>query len=106
MAMIKCSECSKEMSTKAAACPNCGAKRPRSYVWLWVVLAIPVAFLAFGATVANTPEAKAKSTDRDAISLCWDEQAKKSNSAGGAQFIAGACELMKRNFVEKYGHKP
>lgn len=106
MALIACAECKREISTKATACPGCGAKRPKSKTWVWVLLGLPVVFLAFGAFVGNTPDAKERSQARDAIALCWSEQGKKSNSAGGAQFIAGACELMERRFVEKYGVKP
>ena len=29
MALIKCSECGNDLSTKAAACPHCGTKVPR-----------------------------------------------------------------------------
>ena len=31
MALVKCHECGREVSTEAAACPNCGAK-PRQSV--------------------------------------------------------------------------
>jgi len=39
MALIKCSECGKDVSTTAAACANCGAKpkKPASKVWYWVI---------------------------------------------------------------------
>src|SRR6476469_7596301 len=30
MALVACSECSKEVSTQARACPHCGAKRAKS----------------------------------------------------------------------------
>lgn len=30
MAMTSCKECGRELSTKAEACPNCGARRPRT----------------------------------------------------------------------------
>lgn len=106
MAMTTCSECKKEISSTASACPNCGAKPPKSKTWIWILLAIPVAFLAFGFSVSSTPQGKAESSARNAISMCWDSQEKKSNSAADARFIAGACEHMEQNFIEKFGHKP
>lgn len=55
MALIKCVECGKEMSTQAAACPHCGMKMPKRSVWPTVILsilavpaAIIVATLLFG----------------------------------------------------------
>ena len=38
MALIKCTECGKEISASAAACPNCGAKPPAKTSKLtWIV---------------------------------------------------------------------
>ncbi len=106
MALVACRECNKEISDKAAACPGCGAKVPKSKAWLWVLLALPVLFLGFGAMKANTPEGRAKSDARAAIDMCWSEQKKQLNSGGEAQFIAGACERMENDFVTKYGVRP
>jgi hypothetical protein len=54
----------------------------------------------------QSPEAKAKSNARHAIKQCWSEQEKKSNSPSQAQFVAGACEMMERQFTEKYQTTP
>lgn len=51
MALVKCKECGAEISDKAAACPQCGAKFKRFKWWLWGPLAIFLAFLAFGASI-------------------------------------------------------
>lgn len=32
MAIIKCKDCEKDVSSNAEACPNCGAKYPASYI--------------------------------------------------------------------------
>jgi hypothetical protein len=69
-------------------------------------LALLGAFLAFGFYVGSTPEGKEKQRKRDAISMCWSEQGRKSNSAGEAQFIAGACERMESDYIAKYGGRP
>ncbi len=37
MAMTKCKECGAALSTKAAACPQCGAKIKRTSVMTWLV---------------------------------------------------------------------
>jgi DNA-directed RNA polymerase subunit RPC12/RpoP len=73
--LIKCSECSKEVSDKATACPHCGApiaaqpvpvsapqERPvhvqvvkeKSNTWKWVIgvpVGLVIAFLIFGALI-------------------------------------------------------
>lgn len=49
MALIKCAECSREISSSARSCPGCGAKVPKLKLWLWIPLAAVGAFLAFGA---------------------------------------------------------
>lgn len=54
MAMIKCHECSEEISDSAAACPKCGAKKPRIKIWRWIIgapVAVFVAMLIYGSTI-------------------------------------------------------
>ena len=47
-----------------------------------------------------------KSHARDVISICWDDYNKKSNSSSEKQFIAGACEMLEKKFVDTYGVRP
>lgn len=56
MSMIRCRECGNEISTSAKACPQCGARPPRTSL-LWWLIGIPVAVLgaAFVSGV-STPE--------------------------------------------------
>ncbi len=126
MALIACSECNKEISDKAFSCPHCGAPRrsggqmqsggaaappapKKRSIWKWII-GVPVAgFLAlfvYGAYVTSTPDGRERSNERAAIDLCWSEQSRKSNTSGGARFIAGACERMERDFREKWGVNP
>jgi RNA polymerase subunit RPABC4/transcription elongation factor Spt4 len=44
MALVKCKECGEKVSTKAKACPKCGAKSPKkTSVVTWLVLVLIVA---------------------------------------------------------------
>jgi len=117
MALIKCGECGRDVSDKAAACPHCGAptvamaaaiKDPRKEVsnW-WLIVVIPIglfALLMIIGSLSGPPDEK--SSKRRAISLCWDDQKRKSLSPGTQQFIAGACEKMESDFRQKYGVNP
>lgn len=43
MALVKCNECGNEVSTKATACPKCGAARPKPtspVAWLVVIILV------------------------------------------------------------------
>lgn len=124
MALIPCGECGREVSDKAAACPHCGApvssgesvqnrrveeSQPRKTSrWKWVV-GVPVGtfiLLMIIGSCADTPEARERQSSREAIDLCWSEQAKKSNSPGASRFIAGACEKMENDYRRKWGRNP
>lgn len=119
MALVACAECAKEVSDKAAACPHCGAPTTasktndmesapqsppssgrKSNIWKWLV-GVPIGGFALlmivGSCAGNTPEGRARSSQRAAIELCWQEQAKKSNDPATARFIAGTCEKMERD---------
>lgn len=105
MALTTCSECNKEMSTTAKVCPNCGAtQNTSSGAWRWWVGIPLVLFIVM--IVAGQGGDKQKAQSRAAIDLCWNEQERKSLDPSGARFIAGACERMESEFIQKYGHKP
>lgn len=53
MALIKCEECSKEISDKASSCPSCGYKIAKShnyktYIIIGVVILVSIFVLIFG----------------------------------------------------------
>ena len=53
MALIKCTECGKEISSKAKICPHCGAKnkkRTSPSAWIILILALIFAFIYFSNT--------------------------------------------------------
>ena len=57
MALVKCKECSTEISTSAKACPKCGAKPPqKTSVVTWLVLAViaVVVFNSFSSDPGST----------------------------------------------------
>ena len=70
---------------------------------IWGGLALMAAFTYL---IWFPPQPTAKDYDRDAIEMCWKNQAKKSNSAGDSQFIAGACEMMESRFRKTYNVNP
>lgn len=121
MPLVACAECNATVSDKATACPHCGhpqtpieAPTPtppdttssaRSWVW-WIVgsaLAMILLSALFG---KNDPRRKDKADARAAINTCWSEQARKSFSPEAAQFVAGACERMEREFRDRFGTNP
>lgn len=106
MALISCHECGAEMSDQAAACPRCNAPRQKSKAWLWLAGGLAGIAVLFVLSAGNSPQANEKAKARRAIDLCWEDQRRKSLSAGTQQFIAGACEQMESRFVQKYGHRP
>lgn len=69
MALVACKECQKDVSTKAAKCPNCGVRLKANPMWvvLWVVAGLLAAFFLFGA-LASRPS-------RDAAAAFQPEQA-------------------------------
>lgn len=59
MALIKCSECGKEISSKAIACPQCGAKQSKPLHkrwWVRLLAIIMVVFFMLIISVVTDPE--------------------------------------------------
>lgn len=51
MALVKCKECGKEISSKASSCPNCGfviKKKGTSYSYLWVIILVALILIIIG----------------------------------------------------------
>ena len=51
MALVKCEECFKEMSTRADKCPNCGAPYKKVIGCSTIIIAAIIAILAFSTIV-------------------------------------------------------
>ncbi|MFK3741402.1 zinc-ribbon domain-containing protein [Massilia sp. TN1-12] len=109
MALIACHECGAQVSTEAAACPNCGArpqKAQRSRALLYALLGISVIFVTWALVRTPSAEEVASSDARMAISVCWDDQKTKSYEPSTARFVAGVCEKMERDYRAKFGRNP
>jgi hypothetical protein len=55
---------------------------------------------------SQSPDAQARSRQRDVIRRCWDEQEKKSLSPELARFVAGTCEKLEANYRTKWNREP
>ena len=68
MSLIKCPECSNEISTKAKSCPKCGWKASNSKWWLWLLL--PVVAIILALPYMGNLEPEYKKVARENKDLC------------------------------------
>lgn len=108
MALTACKECGNEISTKAKACPKCGAKVPRFKWWLWIPLGLIFFFFLIGLTANSRGGGASSEVDRarQVISLCWADYESKSLDPPTKRFAAAACERLENEFRQKYGRNP
>lgn len=108
MSLVQCKECKKEVSSSAKTCPHCGVKLRMGFFAksLIVVSVLFGVVVLIGLGLGSSPEGQARASERSAIELCWKEQGRKSFDAGTSQFVAGACEMMERNFRNKWNREP
>lgn len=116
MAIISCRECSGQVSDTAATCPHCGAaagkpqvvaiEKKSGNVWPWVVFGfmVLVMFIILNAVFSKPTEQDMAKKSYDACmdSLATDDRARRGNG----NFIAGACENMRNDYIRKYGNTP
>jgi hypothetical protein len=91
MALRPCAECGAKLSTKAVACPSCGAKPKKPAGCLPWGIGIIVAILL----IANVPDNKKASPDPAPVPLTAEEQAAKTKDAleSNARFVNTAATL-------------
>lgn len=111
MSLILCRECGKDVSTTAVTCPHCGAgvkvdSGPGVFGGLMWFFGGLVVVAMLWALLRDDPDREEKSRRRSAIELCWDQQKRKSATAGEARFIASACETMEAEFRGRFGVNP
>lgn len=115
MAMAPCAECGVQVSDKAAACPQCGARPGRfrpagNKTARVVILGVAGAFVgltALGLFVdTSSPELDEMSEAKRMIKLCWKEQERKSLDPETARVFAGTCEQLEADYKAKYRTSP
>lgn len=107
MAMTHCRECGAQISTKARACPACGAPPPgRIKWWLWLPLGLAAAFLGYGYVLSNTPDGQARAHQRSIIELCWQDYHRKSIPPDQKHHIAATCERLETDYRRQFGRRP
>ncbi len=115
MALIACVECGGKRSDSAANCPHCGAaialaaatvSKKSGGIWRWVV-GVPLGLFVFVMVLGTTNSDPEKTTARNAYKMCLGNlEANDRARAGNGNFIAGACEMMRNDFIKKYGTTP
>jgi hypothetical protein len=108
--MITCTECGKEYSDQAKACVHCGApnttksggclKAVLGLVAMVVVFAIIV--IALRAYTVDPQEV----IDSEAIKECRKTENDELLDIGARRLARDACDLMEKQYNEKYGHAP
>lgn len=102
MALIKCKECGKEISSQAESCPNCGRKKPKSTsVLTWIIAGILVCGVISAISesgkkdeqvaaeaqakavqlAAMTPEQRAAQVKHDADMVAMKTEVEEANTA-------------------------
>jgi hypothetical protein len=98
MALIKCKECGKEVSSSAKACPNCGHAPPkRTSGCAWVVAAFFLVVVIM-VIVGNRDIAKKENAEAARLAALTPEQRNAELAAAAATKERGsarfACELL------------
>lgn len=73
---------------------------------LYIAGGLVALLFAFGFASSSTPEGKERARQRAVISMCWDNQGRKSLSQGAGQFVSGVCEQKEREFSSRWGVNP
>ena len=105
MALIKCSECGHDVSTAAAACPNCGAKQRREEkpkrkgmsIGVWLAVGFGVWMLVF---MAMSARHVAETAQEAAAEIAQRAQAEKKRVAALTP-EQRAAEMKKREELER-----
>ena len=84
-------------------------KKTSGSLWKWL-LGVPAGGFALvmiiGTYAGRDPSVVARVAEKDAISYCWEQQARKSLDPATARFAASACERMESDFRTKWGFNP
>ncbi|GHH52439.1 zinc-ribbon domain-containing protein [[Pseudomonas] boreopolis] len=134
MALIQCSECGRQISDKASACPSCGAPAAvamrqvastsiashvpapgtsagaKVLMWIGIPVGVLVLLLAYGNKLANTPDGKARTQSRAEIAVCEqrvrDLKDDPRSTSGTIGFVMDTCAKMRSDYRGKWGREP
>jgi len=97
MALVKCRECGKERSTKAEACPHCGAKVKHTSTFTWVVGGIFALIVVSCISAINSSDerrnAEATKEATRVAALTPDQRAAEVKAAAAQKAIKDADEV-------------
>ncbi len=79
---------------------------PTWIIVLGIVLGILAVLLFISYLIGSTPEAQEQATDRKAIEMCENDLSKQPFGSGEAVIVRGACDILKKQFEQKYGRRP
>lgn len=93
MALIKCKECSKEVSDGAGKCPHCGAKVPKPAGMLaWLIGGLVVISIGIGAVGKNNPPPDTRTPEQRAA-----EEKTKQQEHNRAMITLAAVDTIRSN---------
>lgn len=108
--MIACKECGKEYSDQAKACVHCGAPNAtksggclKAMIGLVVMVVVFVMIVIALRAYTLDPEEAIKS---EAIKECRKTENDELLDIGARRLARDACDLMEKQYNEKYGHAP
>jgi len=133
MALMPCSECGKEISSLATACPHCGAPAKHTHVvqgtrpttaritspagnsaLLKMVLTFAaliaglflVMFIIAVIEESNDPQSAERYRGRQAIKVCREQFEQKAADPVARSSYASACARLESDFKTKFGRDP
>ena len=101
MALVNCTECGHDISTKAKTCPACGARRPFNWKIARRIIYVVVALVVADGAITLTMLA----LDKRKIQECWDH-VNSVDAEQGTGSIAAECNLLEYDFEREWGSKP
>jgi hypothetical protein len=114
MALQKCKECGKEISSDAKTCPQCGKPQPKRSPWGCAIIAVIFLFIMISALSNQTPSTPdtppagsdpASATDAQIyreFEICMNSAKKQiGDNKLEARRVAAGCMMQ----LEKYGKK-
>lgn len=103
MAMIKCHECGKEISSSAKTCPNCGVKPKKSVGIVGIAFALFAGFILFKCTL-GVEESSRRTAEREAAKTPEQRAAEATARANEELRVTAAMRTQK--LVREHAKNP